>query len=99
MGTSRVTDDGGRGLPALDPAVPTVDGACCASGETLAMAAPTSGPGGAGAPWRARWPSSRCPSRGPRGLPRQSQWRDPVLLRRGRRARVDGGGGDASVPV
>jgi len=60
---------------------------------------PASGPGGAGGPWRARWPSSRCPSRGPRGLPRQSQWRDPVLLRRGRRARVDGGGGDTSVPV
>ena len=39
MGTTRVTDDGGWGLPALDPAVPTVDGACCASGETLAMAA------------------------------------------------------------
>ena len=42
---------------------------------------------------------SRRPSRGPRGLPRQSQWRDPVLLRRGRRARVDGGGGDTSVLV
>ena len=44
MGTSRVADDGGRGLPALDPAVPTVDGACCASGETLAMAAPHPAP-------------------------------------------------------